>query len=218
MMIARHTDTELVLDDSMIWLAILLALASLPPLYDAMILGSKKSFILPTLLLLSALLCVRKSSCTFDRLRRMASLHTRWLFRVRERSVPFDDISDVTLQADMLGQQKAQYRLAMVTCAGAIPLAGAYGSGSTRYEAMCQTVRDFLTCGSQPSALKHAPPTAHAPASNPALAAAVRPILDLLHQGRKIEAISLFRTTHSVSLAEAKGRVDEIAEQLRPEN
>lgn len=210
MKIARRTDTELVLEDSLLWLAILLALASLPPLYDAIILGIKKNFVLPGLLLLSALLCVRKSSCTFDRLRRMASLRTRWLFRVRERGVPFDDISDVTLQADMLGQQKAQYRLAIVTPAGAIPLAGAYGSGSSRYEAMCQAVLEFLTRGSQPSE-QSAHTATHTSAAQAGSSELDRSILDLLHQGRKLDAISLFRTTHNVTLTEAKQRIDQIA-------
>ena len=205
MKIARHTETELVLEDSLIWLAIFFALASLPPLYDAIRLGVTKNFIIAGLVLLFALICIRKSSCTFDRLRRTVFLHTRTAIKVSRRSVPFDEIQDVVLDADTLGRQRAQYRLAIVTPSGSVPLAGSYGSGSQRYEAMRQAVLEFLTRGSQPSEQSA---RTSAPSGSSELD---RSILDLLRQGRKIEAISLFRTTHNVSLTEAKQRVDELA-------
>ena len=216
MKIARHTDSELVIEDSLIWLAIVFCLATLPLLYSAIILGKTKYFIPAGLVLLFALICLRKTTCTFDSARRTVFVQTRAPFKLSRSSVPFEKIEDVVLDANTLGQQRPQYRLALVTPDGPIPLAGSYGSGRARYEAARQTILEFLTRGSHPSEQNARPAVS---TSAPSALSELDPsVINLLRQGRKIDAITLFRTTHNVSLTEAKRRVDEIAALQKPEN
>lgn len=216
MKITRHTDSELTIQDSLLWLSALLLLVSLFPFYDGIRLGQNKNFAVTSMLLLFALLAFRKTTCTFDALRRTAFIRQRKLFTVSERTVPFDQIRDIVLDLDTLGQQRAQYRLALLTPSGSIPLAPSYGPGSQRYSAMRDTILDFLTRTTQLAPCQSQ--AAAQPAFNPATPDTNSPIVHLLRQGRNIDAITLFRTTHHVSLTEAKRQIDQIADRLKTAN
>ena len=188
----RQTATELVVEDSCLWVAVVTAAGSLPLFYAGAFVGNKGNYIVGGLFLLCALLATRKSRFVFDARERVVRWTNLLIFRTSTGSVPFDDIRGIGIEA-MAGDGDS-YRLTILSSQKPIPLASSYGPGKEKYTNLRKTIATFLnleisqedTAGLDPSVLK------------------------LVRAGRTLEAIKLLRTMGKMSLLEAKQIVDEV--------
>lgn len=199
MKIVRQNEAELVVQDSSIWLGVVLAVAALLPLYIALSQHDRRLFAPAACLLLFAIPWMRRSTFTFD----AATQTIRWsrlrYLWTRTGSLPFSDVRGLETQTSNGSQGVTIYRLALVTPQTTMPMTDVYSSG----ERQCATVREAiagflkLEGGSAPRTMKAD------------LDASVR---SLVQEGRRIDAIQLLRTFEKLSLNEATERVEKIAE------
>ena len=199
MRIARQTATELVLEDSGLWLAGALAIASLPLFYAAIFTGAKGNFVVAGFFVICSLVGIRKSSFVFDAGERVVRWKNRLFLKASSGSVAFDEIREIGIECSSAGEGGAGYRLTILTPRGSIPLSSTYGSGSGKYATLRETILVFLK---------------REAAATPEMAARERiagwdpSILELVRAGRTIDAIALLRSMKRMSLSEAKRRVE----------
>jgi len=206
MKIVRKTESELVTADSglfLCWLftvvGVVLSIVSVQPGRHGMLFGAG-------FLLLCAMICLRKTTFTFDRARGIAFWRRRKIFAISSGEIPLRDISDIGFDT-MIGQHgEMTYRLIVMTASGRVPMADMYGGGQKYYESVRDAIVEFLaSCSST------ADRTAVGEEGD---ASSLRA---LIQQGRKLDAIAMVRSKENLDLAHAKERVDEIDRQLRAE-
>jgi hypothetical protein len=211
MRITRQTPTELVVEDSTIWISLLCSLAALPLIYTGIQAGQHKALLGAALFILFSVVWVRKMTFTFDAMQRVARWNGRKLLKIESGTIPFDSITGIGTEALSGGSSGATYRLTVLTPQGAVPMAYEYTGRNDAYAALRKTILEFVKPGA------HNAHTASDPASN--AAADLEPsIRSLLQQGRKIDAVALLRAQQKLSLADAVSRVDAIAKQMKPAN
>ena len=194
MRVTRQTATELVLQDSWLWIAWVFAIVSLPVLYSGTFLESRTgNFIMGGFLLLCALVIVRKSRFVFDARERVVRWRQILMFRTSAGSLPFDDVRGIGIES--FEGEGQTYRLTILTAAKPVPLSSGYSCGKAKYTNLRTTIATFLNLepGSQEGAIEMAPS-----------------VLELIRAGRKIEAIRLLRSMKEMSLLDAKRIVDEV--------
>lgn len=121
MRIARQTATELVLEDSGLWLAGALAIASLPLFYAAIFTGAKGNFVVAGFFVICSLVGIRKSSFVFDAGERVVRWKNRLFLKASSGSVAFDEIREIGIECSSAGEGGAGYRLTILTPRGSIP-------------------------------------------------------------------------------------------------
>ena len=212
MRITRQTARELVLVDSSLWLAGVLAIGYLPLFYDAVFDGKMGSLAMAGFFVLCSLFCIRKTCFVFDARDRVVRWKNRLFLKAPTGSLDFDDIGGIRIESSWGdGEGGVSYRLTMLTSRGPIPLAYSYGSGSDKYAAMKEAIVAFLKPDSREAA---STPEAASPEGTVGLDPS---ILELVRTGRTIDAIALLRSMQKMSLTEAKRRVDEIKSRLQAE-
>ena len=191
----RHTATELVVEDSCLWIAGVLAVAALSLFYAGAFVGNKGSYVVGGFLLLCALLAARKSRFVFDARERVVRWTNLLILRTSTGSLPFDDIRGIGIETFAGAGDSPTYRLTILTSRKPIPLASAYGSGKEKYTNLRKTIATFLNLeiGSQEGAAGLEPS-----------------VLELVRAGRKIDAMKLLRSMKKMSLLDAKRIVDEV--------
>ena len=194
MRVTRQTATELVVEDSCLWLAGALAIVSLPLFYAGAFVGNKKgNCIVGGFFLLCALLGTRKSRFVFDARERVVRWRQILMFRTSAGSLPFDDVRGIRIES--FEGEGQTYRLTILTVAKPVPHSTGYTRGEAKYTNLRKTIATFLNLepGSQEGAIDVAPS-----------------VLELIRAGRKIEAIKLLRSMNEMSLLDAKRIVDEV--------
>lgn len=213
MRITRQTVVELVLEDNSLWLAGVLAIASLPLFYAAVFAGKKGNFVVAGFLVACSLICIRKTCFVFDARERVVRWKNLRFLKASTGSVAFDEIREIGIESSSGGSEgRSGYRLTILTSSGSIPLSYSYGSESDKYATMRETILSFLK------------PDSRKAASTPEMAAqegiaGLEPsIPELVRAGRKIDAIALLRSMKKMSLSEAKQRVDDVQSRLKAES
>jgi hypothetical protein len=194
MRVTRQTATELVLEDSCLWIAWVLAIVSLPLFYGGAFVGNKTgNYTMGGFFLLCALLGIRKSRFVFDARERVVRWENLLILRTSAGSLPFDDIRGIGIEAS--SSEDNSYRLTLLTSDKPVPLSSAYSSGKEKHTNLRRTIAAFLNLemGSQEG-------TIDVDAS----------VLELVRAGRKIAAIKLLRSMKKMSLLDAKRIVDEV--------
>jgi hypothetical protein len=194
MRVTRQTATELVVEDSWLWTAWVLAIVSLPFLYAGTFVENRTgNYIMGVFLLLSALVTVRKSRFVFDARERVVRWRQLFMFRASAGSLSFDDVRGIRIES--FEGEGQTYRLTILTVAKPVPLSSGYTRGEAKYTNLRKTIATFLNLepGSQEGAIDVAPS-----------------VLELIRAGRKIEAIKLLRSMNEMSLLDAKRIVDEV--------
>jgi hypothetical protein len=193
MRVTRQTATELVVEDSSLWIAAVLFAGSLPLFYSAVVVGNKGSYIVGGFFLLCALLGARKSRFIFDARERVVRWENFVVVRSSAGSLAFDDIRGIEIEAFSGGENGLTYRLTLLTSGKPVPLSSAYRPGERKYTDLRNTIATFLKLetGSQAG-------TFDVDAS----------VLELVRAGRKIDAIALLRSMQKMSLLDAKRIVD----------
>ncbi len=205
MKIVRQTETELVVQDSSMWLSVVLAACALFPLYIAIAQHDHRMFRAAGALALFAIPWLRRATFTFDgatqtiRWRRLRYLWTR------TGSIPFSDVRGIDIQSTMGGNSNVTlYRLALVTGQATVPMSDVYSCGESRVVSVRDGIERFLRLR---------------PAGTPAIPHSMKSGFDtsvrsLVQEGRKIDAIQLLQSFDKLSLAEATQRVNAIDAHL----
>jgi hypothetical protein len=205
MHIQRQTPMELVLQGGTRWMAfvfvpagILVAVSSVEKHKPLGLLGS-------AFFLLFAAAFFRHSTFTLDKMQRIARWRRFTVLKNETGSIPFDSIRDIIIDAQAGDRNSASYRLILVTPDDRIPMDNVLQGGRIEhYERMRQQILEFVGLS---SAL---------PAADPGLLSAGIPadlepsLRALLAQRRTIDAIELLRSHNSMSLTDAKSRIDEL--------
>jgi len=206
MKIMRQSDSELVVKDNGLWLSAVLIIASLPLFYATLAHRARGTLFGAGFFLVCALICLRRSSFTFDAGRRTVSWRTtRWL-RTSTGSVAFDAITDIGLEPSSGSAEGTTYRLTIITPQQSIPLTDFYSAGRQRHESLREQLLSFVK-GSAEGTPRAQPSLSDVVSVEPSIRA-------LLQQGRKIDAVHLLRSTGNVSLTEAMQRIEEIEKQV----
>jgi hypothetical protein len=209
MHIARHSPRELVVVDGTRWLALFfLAVAALLTFFAVTRYEYKLLFVTGFFLLFAALF-TRRTTVTLDGMQRIANWRARTFLTVKSGAIPFDDITDIVLDATSGDHGSMVYRLSMVTAAGNTPMASAFATGVKHYESLRGQILEFIKPGSSvstsaPGILSDGIPTE--------LESSLR---SMLQQGRKIDAVELLRSTRQISLTEAVARINALDEKQR---
>jgi hypothetical protein len=204
MKIVRQTETELVVQDSSMWLSVVLAACALFPTYIAIAQHDHRAFRAAGALALFAIPWLRRATFTFDgatqtiRWRRLRYLWTR------TGSSPFSDVRGIDIQSTMSGSNVTIYRLALDTPQATVPMSDVYSSGESRIVSVRDAIEGFLKLR---------------PAGTPATPRSMKSDFDasvrsLVQEGRKIDAIQLLQSFEKLSLTEATQRVNAIDAHL----
>lgn len=202
MHVARKTNQELVIVDSLVWLSVPLLCLSALPAYDLITRGERGPFFGVCMLLLFALVSWRREVVTFDAGRQEARWHRRRAFKTTEGTIPFAEIKSISIDSQSSGSRGTlTYRLTILTTGSPVPMSDAYGGNWSRYDRLRSQILEFLHIETNEE-------------SSPGLAdeAAIR---SLLMQGRKVDAIQRLHSCQGISLVEATDRVNAIGEKMK---
>ena len=205
MHIVRKTNQELVMVDSMVWIAVLLLSVFLVFAYQAVVQASPKGFLLVCLFFLFAIIPIRKETVVFDAARQQAEWKRLRVFKIATGVVPFNEITGIAMEAMPSDRGSNTYRLTILTRDKPVPMSDAYGNGREHYESLRQEILDFLKLDQHGM-------------EEPAASDDEASIRSLLMQGRKIDAIRLLRSSRNLGLAEATDQVNAIEERIKTTN
>jgi len=206
MRITRHTAQELIVVDSAIGLSVFLCIASLLLFYMATRPGKIGALFGGCLFLLGAVICLRKTAFTFDAGEQRVRWQGRKFLKTEKGVIPFSEITGIGTETSFGSSSANTYRLTILTRSGLVPLAYTYGGNKQEYASIRETIMTFLHLEAP------GPKTDSRPdAASPIDEASVR---SLLKQGRKVDAISLIRSSTHVGLTEAVRIVKDIDERM----
>lgn len=204
MRIASQSPTELVVRDNSVWISILCASVALALICFGIAKAQPNTFAGAAFFLLCGIIGARTTAFTFDGVRRVVQWNGYKPFKRASGSIPFDDISDIVVEAMSGSSDATTYRLSLITSQGAVPMAYTYTNSRDGYAELRNQILNFI----RPGLAGVAPDTAINSGGLPAdLDSSIRL---LLNQHRKIDAIALLRTHEGIGLAEAVKRVNAI--------
>ena len=202
MHVTRKTNTELVVEDSSIWVSVFLLCASVPLVYTSIAHGKMSGLWGAGFFALCAFLFWRKEVVVFDAGRQQAAWWQRRAFKAASGTVPFSEITGIGMEASAAGEHGTlTYRLTILTSDKPVPMSDGYSSNRAHYQALKAEILEFLHIE-----------------NSEALSSSVgdeNSIQSLLKQGRKIDAIQLVRASQKIGLTEAVDRVKEIEEKMK---
>ncbi len=207
MRITRHTAQELVVVDSALGISAVLFLASLPLLYVATRPGKIGALFGACLFLLGAVVWIRKTTFTFDAGEQRVRWQGRKVLKVENGVIPFGEITGIGTETTFGSNGSNTYRLTIVTRAGLVPLAYTYGGNRQKYVSVREEIMRFLHM--------EAPEPKDAPRPEGAVGIDEASVRSLLSQGRKIDAVSLVRSSAGLGLTEAVRLVEEINARMK---
>lgn len=146
MHITRRTPTELVVEDSSLWISYICAGAGFLLLLAAIAQHKSQGFVPAAFFLLFAAIFERKITFTFDATQRVVRWSGFKLFKRDSGSIPFDEVTEIGTQAS-LGTSEATYRLTILTVHGSIPMAYTYAGRADGYGLLRQQILDFVKPG-----------------------------------------------------------------------
>ncbi|HSM77807.1 MAG TPA: hypothetical protein VLT57_09290 [Bryobacteraceae bacterium] len=212
MHIARQNAHEMVVQDGMIWMSLICAATGVIVGITMVAHGKRNGLWGALLLFLFAAIAARHTTFRFDTLQRVARWRSRVLLKVTSGTIPFDEVSDVVIDAMAAGGRGGSltYRLCIVTAKGNTPMASSYGGGKREhYEHLRRQILDLVKPGdNQSSATAFVSPLGAPPELDSSLRA-------LLAQGRKIDAVELLRSSANITLTEAMQRINALEESAK---
>jgi hypothetical protein len=207
MRITRHTAQELVVVDSALGISAVLFLASLPLFYAATRPGKIGALFGGILFLLGAVVWIRKTTFIFDAGEQRVRWQGRKILKVENGVIPFGEITGIGTEATFGSNGSNTYRLTILTRGGLVPLAYTYGGNQQSYASVREEIMRFLHL--------EAPETKAVPGPEGAAAIDETSVRSLLSQGRKIDAVSLVRSSGHLGLTEAVRLVEEIDGRMK---
>jgi hypothetical protein len=205
MRIVSQSPTEIVVKDSTVWIGFVCAAVALALIGFGVARAQPNNFLGAALFLLFGIIGVRTTAFTFDGMQRVVRWSGYKPFKRASGMIPFDDVSDIVVEAMSGGDDSTSYRLALMTAQGNVPMAYVYTNSRDGYSALRTQILSVIKPG---LAVTAPPDTAINADGIPAdLDSSIR---SLLKQRRKIEAITWLRSRVRIGLAEAVQRIDAI--------
>jgi hypothetical protein len=205
MRIVRHTAQELVVVESSLGISAILFAASLPLLYIATLPGKIGALFAASLFLLGAVVWFRKTVFSFDAGEQRVCWRGRKILKAESGVIPFNEITGIGTETTS-GSEGSTYRLTILTRNGMVPLAYTYGGNQQKYASIREEIMSFLNLKSLDSKSELG---LRAPGFDEAS------VRSLLNQGRRIDAISLVRSSAHLGLSEAVRIVEDIDEKMK---
>jgi hypothetical protein len=212
MHIASQSPTELVVKASTVWISAICGASALASTSFSVVENKPNGLFGAAFFLFVAIAFARRTVFTFDAMQRIVRWNGYKPFKSISGSIPFDEVSDITVDASVGGHNVPTYRLSLQTARGATPMAFVYSGSNDGYASLRRTILTFMKPGQQE------------PRSDPHAASGAIPVdLDssirsLLQQGRKIDAIALLRTRERIGLTEAVQRIDAVNARIKAES
>jgi hypothetical protein len=145
MRISRQTETELVVEDSGLWITVLLAIASAPLFYAAALPGKHGNVITALFFLICSLAFLRRSKFVFDATQQALRWNRLRFFKSSSGVIPFSEITAVTTESTSGRSSGSRiYRLTVATKHGTIPMTDTYGPGRGTYASVRDSIMTFL--------------------------------------------------------------------------
>jgi hypothetical protein len=209
MRVKSQTPQELVVEDSSLWFSYLCAGSALFIIYFSIREDKINGLLTASFFLFSAIVAASRTTFTFDAMQRVVRWRGKKFFKVKSGTIPFDDITDIgTESSDSDGG--TCYRLTILTREGCVPMAYGYSGSADAYAALRQQILDFV----RPGSYTPSPPPGILSSGIPAdLEPSIR---SLLAQGRKIDAVTLLRSTQHIGLTDAMSRIEALRQTLKP--
>lgn len=210
MHIQRQTPMELVLQDGSRWLTVIFIPSAIFVTVFSIEKHQPRGFIAAALCLLFAAVFFRHSTFTLDKMQRIAQWRRLTILKNETGSIPFDSIRDIVIDAQAGDRNTTSYRLSIVTPDGQTPMANMFQGGRIEhYQHLRQQILDFI--GISPAA-----PTPEPGILSDGIPSDIEPSLrSLVAQGRTIDAIQLLRSRQNIGLADAKSRIDALADAMK---
>jgi hypothetical protein len=208
MHIQRETPTELVVVDGTLWMSVPFTFGFVYMLYQTVHrainhTGNRWDVLAPIIMGLFAWASAQHTRVVFSAAPRTVQWRRFQYFRMHSGSCPFDEVSDISIETTTTDKGGKVHRLTLVTSQAKIPMSNGY-SGLGNFDKMRARIMEFVKG-----------PGAAGTAATDKEAELVSSLRSLLAQGRKIEAIKLFRESEGGGLAEAKGRVESIEAEMK---
>jgi hypothetical protein len=211
MRIVRQTESELVVEDSSLWMTVLCALCAVFIFWIALTHGQYKTMISGGIFLLIGLVCLRKA--TFVLSAKAQSI--RWtrlrMGRIKTGNIAFSDVQDIVIESTIASGARLRCRLSIRTGAGTTPMSDGYSASQDHAATVRATLLDFVLTASGAKTAGDA---------NTVNTDAIRTrqlndsIRSLLLQGKRIDAILLVQQSEHLDLTEATYRVNQVASQM----
>jgi hypothetical protein len=144
MKVTRQTPTELVVEDTCLWLAGIFFVVSVPVFYVATLAGKGGSFFAACLFLVLSAICIRKTVFIFDRDHGIVCWKSLRVFKLSSGRIPFSDIIDIGPEATTNSFSAFSHRLTLRTLHGSIPLAYSFGRSSNRNASVREAILSFM--------------------------------------------------------------------------
>lgn len=208
MKIVRQNESEIVVEDSSVWISAVCGIAAVAICAFAVVQGRYRLLLVAILFAAFALLWLRRSRFVFSAPMRTIRWSRLRAMRRHAGSIAFADVSDIVVDSSNVGGRAPLCRLTIRTTAGATPMADAYGTTQAHAATLRSTLLQFVRAGSGAAPVM---PANNDAARTQQLNDAIRA---LLAQGKKIDAILLVQQSEHLDLTEATFRVNQIANQM----
>jgi len=214
MHIQRQTPMELVLQDGSRWMSFLFVALAVFVAVASFERHSWRGLLVSAFFLFFAAAFFRHSTFTFDKMQRIARWRRFTVLKNESGSIPFDSIRDIIIDAQAGDHNSVNYRLVLVTAEGRTPMANLFEGGSIEhYQKLRRQILDFPETGPLSDAVHN---DTSSSVGNDGIPSDIEPSLRaLLAQGRTIDAIELLRSRKSMSLTEAKSRIDALRQKMK---
>jgi hypothetical protein len=208
MHIQRETPAELVVVDGTLWMSTPFTFGFVYMLYQTihraiMHTGNRWDVLAPIIMGLFAWASAQHTRFVFKAMPGMVRWRRFQYLRIRSGSISFDEVTDIAIETTTTDKGGKVHRLVVVTSQARIPMSNGY-SGLGNFDKMRARILEYVKG-----------PGAAGTAAADREAELRSSLRSLLAQGRKFEAIKLFRESEGGGLAEAKSLVDSIEAEIK---
>lgn len=208
MRIVRQNESEIVVEDSSVWISAVCGIAAVAICAFAVVQARYQLLLAAVLFIAFTLLWLRRSRFVFSAPMRSIQWSRLRMMRRQAGSIAFADVSDLLVESSSSGRANPLCRLSIRTAAGTTPMSDAYGTTQDYAATLRSTLLQFVRPG---SGAAPAMPANNDAARTLQLNDAIRA---LLGQGKKIDAILLVQQSEHLDLTEATFRVNQVANQM----
>lgn len=208
MRIVRQNESEIVVEDSSVWISLVCGVVAVAICADVLIQGRYQLLLAAVLFVAFALLWLRRSRFVFSASMRSIQWTRLRMVRKQAGSIAFADVSDVVIESTDSNRANRLCRLSIRTAGGAAPMSDAYGTTQGHAATLRSTLLAFVRASSGGAPVM---PANHDAVRTQQVNDSIR---SLLSQGKKIDAILLVQHSEHLDLTEATFRVNQIANQM----
>lgn len=206
MYIASQSSTELVVEDSTVWLSWIFGVCAAVIMFFSVTQHQLRGLVGAALFVLFALIVELRTVFTFDATQRVVRWKSLKRFKTETGSISFDEIDDIGTESISGDSGSLTYRLTIITSTGTVPMAYSYSGHNDANAQLRHQILAFIKPGSE----QETGVTAQGIQTD--LEPSLRSLLD---QGRKIDAIKLLQSSQNLGLSDAVKRVELLEQSMK---